>query len=82
MHICRHPTQPWLSLQTNSTQSQIFVVPYLSNARVATLYTTASHSEYSTPRHAWFPDGSAVALNSDEGFVVIVSALNVIELTG
>jgi WD40 repeat protein len=76
MHIARHPTQPVLSLQTDSNQSQIFLVPYESAERLATLYTSASHSEYSTPRHAWFSDGSAIAINSDDGLLWAVSPLD------
>jgi WD40 repeat protein len=72
MHIARHPTEPLLSLQTDATQSQIFLVPFLSHERLATLFTSASQSEYSTPRHAWFPDGSAIAVASDDGLIWVV----------
>lgn len=69
----QHPKKRLLSLLTDSNQSQLLLVPFFSGDRLSTLYTSASHSAFSAPRHAWFPDGSAVALNGDDGLVTVVS---------
>lgn len=41
-------------------------------ARRETLYTSAEQSEFSNPRHAWLPDGTAAIVSSDDGIVRLV----------
>ena len=67
-----HPSQKVISLQTGPPLSQIFLYPFHSEERITTIYVAASHSDYSTPRHCWTPDGSALVVNSDDGFIYIV----------
>lgn len=69
-----HPSGKYLSLQTNTELARIILapLPLRSCAELTTLYTFAEQSDFSSPRHAWLPDGSAVAVTSDDGIVRIV----------
>jgi len=55
---------------------RILVVPLplrsASASRPRILYTQAEQGDYSTMRHAWLPDGSAVAVSSDDGIVRVI----------
>lgn len=72
LYITLHPTLPILSLQTSTDNSRILLYPFHSPTRLATLFTTASQSEFTTPRHSWLPDGSAVVVNSEDGVLRVV----------
>ncbi|KAK4057295.1 hypothetical protein OIO90_001792 [Microbotryomycetes sp. JL221] len=85
LHITLHPHLPVLALQTSTDNARILLYPFHSSRRIATVYTTASQSEYTTTaRHVWLPcpkltdrsnvgdSGAALVVNSDDGIVRIV----------
>ncbi|KAL8280816.1 hypothetical protein RQP46_006820 [Phenoliferia psychrophenolica] len=72
LYITLHPKLPLLSLQTSTENSRILLYPFHSSQRLLTLFTTAEQGEYSTPRHAWLPDGSAALVNSEDGILRVV----------
>jgi WD40 repeat protein len=67
-----HPTLPILSLHTSTENSRIILLPFHSDRRLSTLFTTASQGEFTTPRHAWLPDGSGLVCNSEDGVLRIL----------
>ncbi|KAI5475485.1 WD40 repeat containing protein [Pseudohyphozyma bogoriensis] len=72
LYITIHPTLPLLSLQTSTENSRILLYPFHSSTRLTTLFTTASQSEFTTPRHQWLQDGTAVVVNSEDGVLRVV----------
>lgn len=72
LHITLHPHLPILALQTSTENSRILLYPFHSALRLSTLHTTAAQSDFSTPRHCWTPDGSAILVNSEDGILRLV----------
>ncbi|KAL7010068.1 hypothetical protein EMMF5_000087 [Cystobasidiomycetes sp. EMM_F5] len=73
LNLAIHPSKKAISLQTDTATSRIIVLPFHSNERLReTLYTSSEQSDFSNPRHSWLPDGTGVAVSSDDGIVRIV----------
>ncbi|KAL7413766.1 WD40-repeat-containing domain protein [Mrakia frigida] len=76
LSLALHPGGKHIALLTGNhasgNLSRIFLYPFLDGERKLTLWTGASCDEFSSPRMAWFPDGSAVAVTSDDGAVRVV----------
>jgi hypothetical protein len=80
LSLSLHASGLYICIQTgdhsSAGSSRLLLLPPLSGARAATVWTGLETGTFGTPRHSWLPSGRACWLNSEDG------ALRLVDLRG